>query len=74
MTENSCRIPIFDPTLEKPHIVMKMEEIVDGTLLWLGSLNIVSRMMAVVAIMLGAVIVGALLAFAMVGVLCLIAN
>lgn len=53
---------------------MKMEEIVDGTLLWLGSLNIVSRMMAVVAIMLGAVIVGALLAFAMVGVLCLIAN
>ena len=74
MTENSRQIPAFDSTLEKPHIVMKMEEIVDGTLLWLGSLNIVSRMMAVVAIMLGAVIVGALLAFAMVGVLCLIAN
>ena len=74
MTENSRQIPTFDSTLEKPHIVMKMEEIVDGTLLWLGSLNIVSRMMAVVAIMLGAVIVGALLAFAMVGVLCLIAN
>lgn len=53
---------------------MKMEEIVDGTLLWLGSLNIVSRMMAVVTIMLGAVIVEALLAFVMVGVLCLIAN
>nr|DAG96464.1 MAG TPA: hypothetical protein [Herelleviridae sp.] len=72
MTENSRQIPIFD-SVYKPHI-MRMEEIVDRTLLWLGGLNIVSRMMAVVAIMLGAVIVGAFLAFAMVGVLCLIAN
>ena len=46
---------------------MKMEELIDRTLLWLGSLNIVSRMMAVVAIMLGAVIVGALLAVTMMG-------
>ena len=53
---------------------MKMEEMVDRTLLWLGDLNIVSRMMAVVAIMLGAVIVGAFLAFTMMGLLCLLAN
>lgn len=53
---------------------MKMEELIDRILLWLGSLNIVSRMMAVVAIILGAVITGALLAVTMMGLLCLIAN
>lgn len=51
-----------------------MEEIINRTLLWLGGLNIVSRMMAVVAIMLGAVIVGVLLTVTMMGLLCLMAN
>lgn len=57
MTENSLQTPIFD-SVSKPHREMKMEELIDRTLLWLGSLNIVSRMMAVT----------------MMGLLCLIAN
>lgn len=51
-----------------------MENMIDRMLLWLTSLNLVDRMIAVTAIMLGATFTGALIALTLMGVLCLIAN
>lgn len=53
---------------------MKMEDIINRTLLWLENLNIVDRMMAVTAIMIGAAFTGALIALTLMEFLCLIAN
>lgn len=53
---------------------MKMEDMINRTLLWLESLNLIDRMMAVTAIMIGAAFTGALIALTLMGFLCLIAN
>lgn len=53
---------------------MKMEDIINRTLLWLEGLNLVDRMMAVTAIIVGTAFTGAFIALALMGFLCLIAN
>lgn len=53
---------------------MKMEDMINRTLLWLEGLNLVDRMMAVTAIMIGAAFTGALIALTLMSLLCLIAN
>lgn len=53
---------------------MKMEDMINRTLLWLEGLNLVDRMMAVTAIMIGAAFTGALITLTLMGFLCLIAN
>ena len=68
--ENSVKIPTFESV--KPHN-RNMENMIDRILLWLTSLNLVDRMVAVTAIMLGAVFTGALIALTLMGILCLIA-
>lgn len=68
--ENSVKIPTFEYV--KLHN-KDMENMIDRVLLWLTSLNLVDRMVAVTAIMLGAVFTGALIALTLMGILCLIA-
>lgn len=53
---------------------MRLDEAINRVFLWLGGLPTVSRVMATVAIMIGAVITGAVLALMMMGILCLLAN
>lgn len=53
---------------------MKMEDMINRILLWLESLNLIDRMMAVTAIMIGAAFIGALIALTLMGFLCLIVN
>lgn len=53
---------------------MKMEDIINRTLLWLESLNLVDRMITVTVIMIGAAFTGAFIALTLMGFLCLIAN
>ena len=50
-----------------------MENMIDKVLLWLTGLNLVDRMIAVTAIMLGAAFTGAFIALTLMGFLCLIA-
>lgn len=68
--ENSVKIPTFESV--KPHN-RDMENMIDRVLLWLTSLNLVDRMVAVTAIILGAAFTGALIALTLMGILCLIA-
>lgn len=49
-----------------------MESMIDRVLLWLTSLNLVDRMIAVTAIMLGAAFTGAFIAITLMVFLCLI--
>lgn len=56
------------------YIIGDMENMIDRMLLWLTSLNLVDRMVAVTAIMLGAAFTGALIALTLMEILCLIAN
>ena len=55
------------------HIIEDMENMIDRVLLWLTGLNLVDRMVAVTAIMLGVAFTGALIALTLMGILCLIA-
>lgn len=71
MIENFAKIPTFESV--KPHN-RDMENMIDKILLWLTSLNLVDRMIAVTAIMLGAAFTGALIALTLMRILCLIAN
>lgn len=49
-----------------------MEKWINEILLWLNSLDIVNRMMAITAIMLGAVFAGMLFSFVFMAFLCMI--